>query len=131
MGALKVTEFDAAATLTGDEIFGFVQDAGNVQDTLDSIVTFIQAAVGDVIQEWAPNWNVDLDLYIPAVEAMTISQGNAKIGIGTLTYEKSTTATPGTFNSTTLPVTLQAGAWLKVSATGVDTFLATHLIRTA
>jgi hypothetical protein len=62
---------------------------------------------------------------------MTISQGNAAIGTGTLAYEKSTTADPGTFSGTTLPVTLQAGAWLKVSATSVTGFVATHLKRTA
>lgn len=131
MAALKVTEFDAADTLTGNELFGVVQGDENRKVTLDAVVTFIQAEVGDVIQEWAPNWNIDLDLYIPAIEAMTISQGNPAIGIGDLAYEKSTTADPDTFSSTTLPVTLEAGAWLKVSATGVDTFLATHLIRTA
>jgi hypothetical protein len=81
--------------------------------------------------EWALNFSADGDVYIPAEVAMTISQGNAAIGTGTLAYEKSTTADPGTFSGTTLPVTLQAGAWLKVSATSVTGFVATHLKRTA
>lgn len=82
-------------------------------------------------QEWAPNFTADGNLYIPCIEAMTIDQGNAKIGTGTITFEKSTTAAPGTFASTTLPATIQAGAWLKVIAAGVSGFVATHLIRTA
>lgn len=84
-----------------------------------------------VPQEWAPNFAADADVYIPASEAMTISQGNAKIGTGTITFEKSTTAAPSTFSSTTLPATLQAGAWLKVIAVGVTGYVATHLVRTA
>ncbi len=82
-------------------------------------------------QEWAPNFTAAGDLYIPAVEAMTISQGNVAIGTGTLTYTKSTAAAPSTFGAATLPVTLEAGAWLKIAATAVTGFVATHLKRTA
>jgi hypothetical protein len=81
-------------------------------------------------QEWAPNFSSDGEVYIPAVQAMTIDQGNAKIGTGTITFEKSTNAAPSTFSSTTLPATLQAGAWLRVIAAGVSGFVATHLKRT-
>jgi hypothetical protein len=81
--------------------------------------------------EWAPNFTAAGDVYIPAVVAMTIDQGNAAIGTGTLAYAKSTTAAPGTFTSTTLPATLQAGAWLKVTASAITGFVATHLKRTA
>lgn len=81
--------------------------------------------------EWTPNFSADADLYIPAAVAMTIDEGNAPLGTGSLAYEKSTTAAPGIFSSTTLPATLQAGAWLKVTATGVGSFLAAHLVRTA
>jgi hypothetical protein len=84
-----------------------------------------------IFQEWAPNFSSDGELYIPALVAMTIGQGNAEIGTGTITYEKSTTAAPSTISSTTLPATLQAGAWLKVSAASVTGFVATHLKRTA
>jgi hypothetical protein len=62
---------------------------------------------------------------------MTISQGNAQIGTGTLAYAKSTSGAPDTFSATTLPATLQAGAWLKVTASAVTGFVATHLVRTA
>lgn len=82
-------------------------------------------------QEWAPNFTAAGDVYIPAVDAMTIGQGNAAIGTGTLAFAKSTTAAPGTFSATTLPATLQAGAWLKVTASAVTGFVATHLRRTA
>lgn len=81
--------------------------------------------------EWTLNFTDDGDVYIAAVEEMTIDEGNAPIGTATLAYEKSTSATPGTFSSTSLPATLQAGAWLKVSATGVSGFSAVHLVRTA
>jgi hypothetical protein len=81
--------------------------------------------------EWAVNFTADGDAYIPAVVAMTIGQGNAAIGTGTITFEKSTTAAPSTFSSTTLPATLEAGAWLHVNAASVSGFCATHLLRTA
>jgi len=96
---------------------------------LNEVIVSTAAAISTF--EWAPNFTSDGDLYIPAVEAMTIDQGNAAIGTGTITFEKSTTAAPSTFSSTTLPATLQAGAWLKVSAASVTGFVATHLKRTA
>lgn len=89
------------------------------------------AASFNMAPEWTPNFTADGDVYIAAVEAMTIDEGVAQIGTGTLAYEKSTTAAPSTFSATTLPVSLQAGAWLKVSATGVTGFVAAHLVRTA
>lgn len=84
-----------------------------------------------VVTEWVPNFTSDGEMYIACAEAMTIDQGNADIGSGTITFEKSTTAAPGTFSSTTLPASVQAGAWLKVIATSVSGFVATHLVRTA
>lgn len=81
------------------------------------------------VQEWAPNWTGDASWYLPADVAMTIEQGIAKIGTGTIAFAKSTAATPGAFANTTLPVTLEAGAWLRVTASGVVGFCATHLRR--
>lgn len=81
--------------------------------------------------EWVPNFSAAGDVYIPAQVAMTIGQGNAAIGTGTLAYLKSTAAAPSTFSSTSLPVTLEAGAWLKITASSVTGFVATHLKRTA
>lgn len=94
--------------------------------TISSTVAALNGAA-----EWAPNWTGDADWYLPVVEAMTIDQGNAAIGTGAIAFQASTAAAPATFADATLPVTLEAGAWLKVSATGVSGFLATHLVRTA
>jgi hypothetical protein len=88
-------------------------------------------AAGRDAYDFTPNFVVDASVYIPAYQAMTIALGNAAIGTGTLAYAKSTAAAPGTFNSTTLPTTLEAGAWLRVTASGVTGFLAAHLRRTA
>jgi hypothetical protein len=62
--------------------------------------------------------------------AMTLTE-LATSGTGTIAYEKSTTAAPSTFSSTTSPISLQAGAWLKVSASSVTSIVAVHLKRTA
>jgi hypothetical protein len=83
------------------------------------------------MQRWTINFTANGDAYIPADVAMTIDAGVAAIGTGTLAYEKSTTASPSTFSSTSLPVTLQAGAWLKVSVSGLTGFKVVELKRTA
>jgi hypothetical protein len=78
--------------------------------------------------EWAPNFTSAGEVLIPARYAMTIDAGNAAVGSGGVTYEKSTAADHDTFSSTTLPATLEAGAYLKVIA---DDAVALHLVRTA
>lgn len=93
--------------------------------------TGAQGAVGPAGYEFNVNFTAAADAYIAARSAMTISQGNAPIGTGTLAYAKSTAAAPGTFAITSLPVTLEAGAWLKVSATAVTGFVAADLYRSA
>lgn len=65
-----------------------------------------------------------------AYEAMTLTEQGTS-GTGTIAYEKSTSAAPDTFNSTSSPITLEAGAWLKVSASAVTTIVAVALERTA
>jgi hypothetical protein len=92
--------------------------------------TVSQAGIPLRPAEWAPNFAADGTVHIPATEAMVISQGNATIGTGTLAYAKSTAAAPGTFGAASLPVTLEPGAWLKVTAAGVSGFLGAHLKRT-
>jgi hypothetical protein len=84
-----------------------------------------------LLQKWSINFTANGDAYIPAYEAMTVDLGTAAIGTGTLAYEKSTTAAPGTFSSTTLPAALQAGAWLKVTVSSITGFKAVELKRTA
>lgn len=103
---------------------------------LQDLATRIAAEFGAVRGElpapdFALNFTGDSDVYIPAYQAITLSQGNGAIGTGTLAFAKSTTAAPATFASTSLPVVLEAGAWLRVSATGVSGFVATQLRRTA
>lgn len=93
--------------------------------------TGAQGAVGPAGYEFNVNFTAAADAYIAARVAMTIAQGNAQIGNGTLAYAKSTAAAPGTFTTTTLPATLEAGAWLKVSATAVTGFVAADLYRSA
>lgn len=125
---VNFTYDDATPSITAS-IVGALLAANNLSDLASPSTArdnlLIQAA------EWAPNFTSDGDLYIPAVVAMTIDQGNAAIGTGTITFEKSTAAAPGTFSSTTLPATLEAGAWLHVNAASVTGFVATHLKRTA
>lgn len=83
------------------------------------------------MQRWAINFTDNGDAYVAADVAMTIDAGVAAIGTGTLSYEKSTAAAPGTFGSTTLPATLEAGAWLKVTVSSLTGFKAVELKRTA
>jgi hypothetical protein len=119
----------AGATDWGD-IVGTLSDQADLQAALDAKADATDLALMNP-QEWTPNFSTDGDLYIPAVEAMTIDQGSAEIGTGTITFEKSTAAAPGTFASTTLPAALEAGAWLHVNAASVTGFVAIHLVRTA
>lgn len=112
------------------------RNAGNTGwDTLINLDATVSSSVIDarikLLQKWTVNFTDNGDAYIPAYEAMTIDIGTAAIGTGTLAYEKSTTAAPGTFSSTSLPATLQAGAWLKVSVSGISGFKAVELKRTA
>lgn len=127
-----ITGFNEAVD---DRVAALIQAGAGVSKSYDdSAGTLTITSTANALNgaaEWAPNFTADGDVYIPAVVAMTIDEGNAAIGTGTLTYEKSTAAAPGTFATTTLPATLEAGAWLKVSAASVTGFVAAHLVRTA
>jgi len=90
-----------------------------------------QGPIGPAGYEFNVNFTAAADAYIAARVAMTISQGNSPLGTGTVAYSKSTAAAPSTFTSTSLPVTLEAGAWLKVSVTAVTGFYALDLYRSA
>ncbi len=76
------------------------------------------------------NFTSDGEVRFYASEAMTLAQ-QATSGIGTVTYEKSTSGAPDDFASTTSPITLEEGAWLKISATSVSALFAVALKRTA
>lgn len=79
---------------------------------------------------WTPNFTADGEVRFYADEAMTVTQ-QATSGTGSVAYQKSTAASPGTFSSTTSPITLEAGAWLKVVASSVSSIFAVHLKRTS
>jgi hypothetical protein len=123
MADTKISALTSAGALDGTEIVPVVRPGANYRTTTADIAALAQA--------WALNWTDDGDVYVPADQPMTIDQGNAAIGTATITFEKSTAADPDTFSSTTLPITLENGAWLKVSAVSVTGFAATHLKRIA
>lgn len=92
----------------------------------------VDGLVGDAgVMEWAPNFLDDATVYIPISVAMTIDEGNAALGTGSLAVEKSTAADPDTFSSVTLPEDIEAGAWVKLIVTGVSGFYVPHIVRTA
>ncbi|MXO63418.1 hypothetical protein [Qipengyuania oceanensis] len=76
------------------------------------------------------NFSDDGEARFYADVAMTLTHQSTS-GTGTIAYEKSTAAAPGTFSSATSPITLEAGAWLKVSASSVTGLVAAALKRTA
>lgn len=76
------------------------------------------------------NFTDDGEARFYADVAMTLTQQSTS-GTGSVAYEKSTAAAPSTFSSTSSPISLEAGAWLKVSASSVSTLYAVALKRTA
>lgn len=99
-------------------------------DPVDLLPTQVRSILLEM-QRWNFNFTANGDAYIAADVAMTIDVGVAAIGTGTLAYEKSTAVAPSTFSSTSLPAALEAGAWLKVSVSGISVFKAVELKRTA
>lgn len=77
------------------------------------------------------NTSANTSQRVYAREAMTIDLVGAPRGTGALSYSKSTAASPGTDTGATMPVTLEAGAWLTIAATGVSGLLSAHFARTA
>lgn len=76
------------------------------------------------------NFTDDGEARFYADVAMTLTQQGTS-GTGSVAYEKSTNAAPSTFSSTTSPISLEAGAWLKVTASSVTDLYAVALKRTA
>lgn len=113
--------------LAEDYRLRIVDEDGVELDDIDPYPTLSVSGLND----YAVTFSSDGSVYIPAYVAMTLTTANAQIGSGTLSYEKSTSAAPGTFTTCTLPATLEGGAWLKVTATGVSGFLAAHFRRSA
>ena len=76
------------------------------------------------------NFTADGEVRLYSDAAQTLTQQSTS-GTGSVAYEKSTNAAPSTFSSTTSPVTLEAGAWLKITASSVTDLFAVALKRTA
>ena len=76
------------------------------------------------------NFTADGEVRFYADVAMTLTQQSTS-GTGSVAYEKSTSAAPATFSSTTSPITLEAGAWLKITASSVTDLFAVAFKRTA
>lgn len=130
-----------AWTMATSRILGRVTaSTGAIEElTAAQVKTLLAIAVADISGLGAGaamalpltfNFSAAGDAYFYADEAMTLTQ-QATVGTGTIAYEKSTTAAPSTFASTTSPISLQAGAWLKVLASSVTGGVAVHLKRTA
>lgn len=102
--------------------------AGTKHVALDATAAYL-----DLFAQALPltfNFSDDGEARFYADKAMTVTQ-QATSGTGSVTYEKSTAAAPGTFSSTSSPISLEAGAWLKVTASSVTDIYAVHLKRTA
>jgi chemotaxis protein histidine kinase CheA len=133
----------ASATSAGTSLDGAVaaqiaaETSANASETSRSSAavseTNAEAAAAQVLASWqyALNYAADSDIYLPADIAMTVDLGAPTIGTGTLAYAASTAAAPTTFSTVSLPADLEAGSWLRVSATGVSGFLAAHVQRVA
>lgn len=135
---------DAAATSGGisdfneavdDRVAALIDAGAGITVTYDDGAgTLTIAATGAAALLTVPTWDFnftdDADAYIRAPVAMTIAEQDTT-GTGTIAYEKSTAAAPDTFSSTTAPITLEAGAKLKVSASSITGSVAVHLERTA
>lgn len=132
-------------TMATSRILGRVSaSTGAIEElTAAQVKTLLAIAVADITGLGAGaamalpltfNFADDGTVKFYADEAMTLTQ-QATNGTGSVAYEKSTSAAPGTFSTASSPISLQAGAWLKVTASGTagdaaDPF-AVHLKRTA
>lgn len=120
----------AGGMLTDSATIDFSYNDGAGTATASLLAAGARAVLLEM-QRWTINFTANGDAYIAADVAMTVDAGIAAIGTGTLAYEKSTAAAPGTFSSTTLPAVLEAGAWLKVTVSAITGFKAVELKRTA
>ena len=85
-------------------------------DAAAARASFGALGIGSYVKDF--NFTAAGSAIIGAEVAMTLALNGAAIGAGALSYEKSTAAAPGTFAATNLPVALEAGARLRVTATG-------------
>ena len=127
LGQILALLIDSApgALDTLNELAAAINDDASFSATLLALINSTPAALPLTF-----NFSADGEARFRADVAMTLTQ-QATSGTGTVAYEKSTAAAPAVFGATASPVTLEAGAWLKVSSADVDTIFAVHLKRTA
>lgn len=139
-GTAALADFTAAArTLLDDASVDAMLDTLGLTANGKSLVTAANYAAMRTLLEVSNlagaqpltfNFTDDGEARFYADVAMTLTQ-QATSGTGTIAYEKSTNAAPTVFGSTTSPITLEAGAWLKISASSITGIVAVHLKRTA
>lgn len=122
--------YPANTTNLGTFTGSIITDNTSLAGALQELETAIEGAASGDVLEWMPNFTDDGEVRIYASEAMTITQQGTS-GTGSVSYEKSTSAAPSAFSSTSSPITLESGAWLKVIASSVSTIYAVALKRTA
>lgn len=119
----------ANATNLGTFTGSTIGDNEDVKTALQDLETELEATKA-LITEPSFNFTSDGEIRMYAHVAMTLTEQDTS-GTGTVAYTKSTAAAPDTFSSATSPITLEAGAWLKVTASSVSTIFAVALKRTA
>lgn len=82
-------------------------------------------------QDVSVSYTANGDAYYVAPEAMTLAASPAVGGTGTLAYTKALAADTTSFSAASLPVTLAAGDVLKITVSGINTYKAVTLRRSA
>ena len=71
------------------------------------------------------------DVYFVAPQAMTFGSSPTEAGTGTLVYAKALAASPTSFSTQALPITLATGDILRITCSGISGYKAATIQRTA
>ena len=115
-----------AADIPDVELYGILRGTPNSQGLVPVSAIAETAGGSSRAREWDFNFTGDSEAVIRSKVARTITQA-ATTGVGTASYQKSTAAAPNTFAAAGSPVTIEAGAKLKIIATGVTGTFSVHL----